>query len=563
MFLMPLVALAFAAPDGAKIFEERCSSCHRTGSDTRAPLPAVLRELPRDRIRKSLESGTMKEQGAQLSAEERMAVSTYLSLKVESTAAVNSCPGPIPKLTALRGWNGWSPSAGNTRYVPVKLDPSKIKLAWAFGYANSANANGQPAVVDGVLYTGSEKGVVYALDTKSGCEYWRFQAEATVRTAMVIAQGRVMFGDTKANAYAIDAATGALLWKAKLDEHPFARVTGSPAMHSDRIYFPLSSAEEVPAANPKYPCCSFRGSVVALEAATGKQAWKSYTIPEPPGSGGAIWLTPTIDAKRNVLYVGTGNAYQDPESPFTDAVIAFDLATGARKWHRQMTPNDRWNMACVSPNKDSCPKDPGDDFDFGASPLLVTGSDGKDRVIIGQKSGIVHALDHASEGKILWQTRVGKGGMLGGVEFGIGADALAAYVPVSDWNGRDPETGGGLFALQITTGEKLWSTPPPGLPCKGTPSCNSAQMAPPTVLSNVVLSGSMDGHLRAYDVKTGQIVWDFDTLQSFETVNKVAARGGALNAVGPVIANGMMFVQSGYGSLGGMPGNLLLAFSIE
>ncbi|MDX2181639.1 MAG: PQQ-binding-like beta-propeller repeat protein, partial [Bryobacteraceae bacterium] len=367
----------------------------------------------------------------------------------------------------------------------------------------------------------------------------------------------LIFGDTKANVYGVRAATGERVWKVKADDHAFARITGSPSLHAGRVYVPVSSAEEVPAANPRYPCCSFRGSVVALDTATGRQLWKSYTIPTPAGSGGAVWLSPTIDVKRGVLYVGTGNEYKDPPSEFTDAIIAFDLATGERKWHRQMTPNDRWNMACVSPNKESCPKDAGEDFDFGAAPLLIG-----NRIYAGQKSGIVHALDADRLGVIVWQTRVGKGGALGGVEFGIGADSERLYVPLSDWS-PDPKAGGGLFALQLATGEKLWHTPAPAPACIGKPGCNAAQMAPPTVLKNVVFSGSMDGHLRAYETKTGKIVWDFDTLRDFETVNKVPAKGGALNAVGPVVVGDWVYVQSGYGSLGGMPGNVLLAFSID
>jgi polyvinyl alcohol dehydrogenase (cytochrome) len=211
----------------------------------------------------------------------------------------------------------------------------------------------------------------------------------------------------------------------------------------------------------------------------------------------------------------------------------------------------------VSPNRESCPANPGEDFDFGAAPLLIG-----NRIFAAQKSGVVHALDADREGAVVWRTRVGKGGALGGVQFGIGADAKRLYVPLSDWS-PNPSSGGGMFALQLATGEKLWHTPAPPLACLGKPGCNAAQMAPPTVLENIVFSGSMDGHLRAYHVETGGIVWDYDTARPFDTVNKVAAKGGALNAVGPVVAGKWVFVQSGYGSLGGMPGNVLLAFAVE
>jgi polyvinyl alcohol dehydrogenase (cytochrome) len=579
-------ALAFAAPmaagappaDGAAVFATRCAACHRAGSETRAPLPAVLKQLSREAMIKALTTGSMKEQGSQLTDEERAAVVTFAASSLDATAdTANTCPAPMPKLSKFAGWQGWSPSPGNTRYLPITLDPTKLKLAWAFGHAGSANANGQPAVVDGVVFVGGEKGILTALDSRTGCEHWRFASEATVRTSVLFHRSLALFADTKTNVYAIDAQTGKQVWKVKLDPHPFARITGTPALHEGRLYVPISSAEEVPAGNPKYPCCTFRGSVVALDPADGRQLWQHFLIPEVPQpttkssagtqlygpAGAAIWLTPTIDPARKLLYIGTGNSYTDPPSPYSDAIVALDLATGERKWHQQLTPNDRWNLGCVSPFKANCPPEAGEDYDFGASPLLV----GK-LLIAGQKSGIVHALDPDQAGKIVWQTRVGKGGALGGVEFGIGADARAVYVPVSDFNGRNPTAGGGLYALQIGTGEKLWHTPAPELTCKGTPACNAAQMAPPTILQNIVFSGSMDGHLRAYDSKSGAIIWDFDTLKPFDTVNRVPAKGGSLNSTGPVIVGTggpgtMLFVQSGYGSLGGMPGNVLLAFRVE
>ncbi|HWI18179.1 MAG TPA: PQQ-binding-like beta-propeller repeat protein [Vicinamibacterales bacterium] len=576
--LLALALLAFAGPDGAKVFEEKCSGCHKPGSETRAPLPAVLKEMARAAIVKSLESGSMKAQGAALTADERLAVAMFLSAKIDAPAALaNTCPMPMPALSKLTGWNGWSASAGNTRYVARTVDPAKLKLKWAFGHPGSVTAVSQPTVVDSVLFMGSEKGIVYALDAATGCEFWRYQAEAGVRVSILVHDGAALFGDTKANVYSIDAQTAALKWKLNLDKHPFARITGTPSLHEDRLYVPVSSAEEVPAGNPKYPCCTFRGSVAAINSGDGKLLWQTYMIPDEPKpttknsagtqrmgpAGAAVWLSPTIDPKRKMLYVGTGNGYGEPETPFTDAVVALDLATGARKWHKQLTPNDRWNLACVGQFTANCPPNAGEDFDFGASPLLVKGADGKDRILAGQKSAIVHALDPDAEGAILWQTRVGQGGALGGVEFGMAADARAVYVPLSDFNGRDAMAGGGLFALQITTGEKLWHTPPPPPPCKSMRPCSAAQMAPATALQNVIFSGSMDGTLRGYDSATGKIVWEFPTLTEFETVNQVKAKGGSLNSTGAVIVGKMLYVQSGYGALGGIPGNVLLAFELQ
>jgi polyvinyl alcohol dehydrogenase (cytochrome) len=280
-------------------------------------------------------------------------------------------------------------------------------------------------------------------------------------------------------------------------------------------------------------------------------------------AGAAIWSSPTVDVERKAIYVATGNGYSDPPTRYTDAILAFDIETGSLRWAQQMTEKDRWNFSCINPNKASCPEGAGEDLDFGSSPILRTLPGGRSLLIIGQKSGIVHALDPDEKGKIVWQVRLGHGGALGGIEWGAAADDSAVYVPLSDFAGRKPEQGGGLFALRIATGEKLWYAPPPKPACLGRPGCSAAQMAPPTAIPEVVFSGSMDGHLRAHSAADGKLLWDFDTLQEFPTVNGVKARGGSLNATGPTIAGGMVYVNSGYGALGGMAGNVLLAFAPE
>jgi polyvinyl alcohol dehydrogenase (cytochrome) len=573
--LPALLLLAFALPDGAAIFRSQCASCHRQGSETRAPLPAAMNTMSRERILLSLDSGSMKEQGAALALPERLAVAAFLTT-VNDPANVppRPCATPMPKLARLAGWQGWSTSPGNTRFADVAIDASKLERKWAFGFAGATSALGQPTVVDGVLFVGSEKGVVYALDAASGCEYWRSKVGKDVRSPVAIADGVAYFSDTGATAYAVNAATGEAVWKAKLDPHPLARSIAAPAIHEGRLYWGVSSAEEVPSGSPKYPCCTFRGSVVALDARDGKQVWKTYVIPQEPKptrknsigtqlygpSGGGVWLTPTVDGKRQVLYIGTGNAYSEPAGEYTDSVLALDLETGTRKWHRQMTANDVWNMSCFTPGKENCAKDSGPDFDFGAPPMLVRGPDGKERVIAGQKSGMVYALDPDADGKTLWEARAGQGGFLGGIEFGMAADARAIYVPVSDHNGRNPEQGGELVALAIVNGERLWATKRVDPNCAKRPACSAALQAPATAARGVVFAGSMDGHLRAYDSATGTIVWMAATATPVETVNGLTAFGGAINGSGPVIADGWVYVQSGYGALGGMPGNVLLAF---
>jgi polyvinyl alcohol dehydrogenase (cytochrome) len=481
----------------------------------------------------------------------------------------------------------------NTRSQPAKAagltaaDIPKLKVKWAFAFPKTGVVYGQPTIADGVLFFGSGDGTVYSADARTGCVYWTFKAKATVRSAISIGafgDGRfaAYFGDVNANVYAVDARAGELLWTAHADDHQVARVTGAPKLHAGRLYVPVSSIEEVLAGSPSYACCTFRGSVVALDAKTGKQIWKTYSIPDPPSStgkstagadrfgpaGASIWSSPTLDVKRKLIYVGTGNQYSDPPSKYSDAVLAIDMDTGSMKWSKQLTGGDGWNFSCMSPKKSSCPAEPGPDVDIGSSPILSAAGGGKDVLLVGQKSGIVHALDPDKNGDIVWQARIGKGGALGGIMWGSAADARTVYVPLSDFaagkSGAEAvENGGGLFALNIATGEKVWYAPPAKPGCAGKIGCSPSQMAPASLIPGVVFSGSMDGHLRAYSTATGEVIWDFDTLREFETVNGPSAKGGSLNATGPTIAGGMLFANSGYGALGGMAGNVLLAFSVD
>ncbi len=455
-----------------------------------------------------------------------------------------------------------------------------LKLKWAFGFPNATSVFGQPTIAGGRLFLGSGDGTVYSIDAHSGCIYWTFKASSTVRTAVSIdpALKSIYFGDVQANVYRLGAAAGELLWKVHVEEHPLARNTGAPKLYAGRLYVPVSSGvEEMAAANPKYPCCTFRGSVVALDAETGKQLWKTYTIPHPAKptrvnqagtqlmgpAGAAVWSSPTIDVERKAVYVATGNSYADPPVAYNDAILSFDLETGSMQWARQITQHDTWNAACLSPNKASCPENPGEDLDFGCSPILVKLSGGHRLLLAGQKAGVMHALDPDQQGKILWQVRLGKGGLLGGIEWGSAADGQAVYAAISDLDSANPAAGGGLFALQIATGAKIWYAPPPKPTCLGRAGCSAAQQAPVTVIPGVVFSGSMDGHLRAYQTSEGNLLWDFDVLRDFETVNGVPARGGSLNATGPTVAGGMLFLGAGYSQLVGLPGNVLLAFAAE
>jgi polyvinyl alcohol dehydrogenase (cytochrome) len=402
----------------------------------------------------------------------------------------------------------------------------------------------------------------------------------------------IFFGDRSAVMYALNAASGELLWKTRPVEHLLAQSTATPQFYRGVIYQGFSSIEESLVVDPNAVCCSFRGSVVALDGATGRILWESFTIADaakPTGagkhlgpSGAAIWSTPTIDEQQGALYVATGDNYSNPVTATSDAVLAFNLKTGRLLWSRQLTQADAYNSACSSREPANCPDQNGPDFDFGQPPILVPLGGGKRALVIAQKSGMVHALDPDAEGKILWQTRVGAGGLLGGSQWGSAADNQRMYVAISDAvlhsvvvpgakgaaapGGRrialDPKKGGGLHALDLKTGAIAWSARPAACP-PAQAICSPAQSAAVTAIAGAVFSGSLDGHMRAYSTTDGRVIWDFNTARLFQTVNGKPARGGSIDATGAAVAGGLVFVHSGYNQFGGMAGNVLLAFSVD
>ena len=602
--LVIFVAPSLAADDGASLYKQLCASCHDAGTD-RAPSREALQAMSPERILSALEGGAMLSMAAGRTGVERRAIAEFVAGKPFSQpqSATPSpqamCRGGTSTLGNPLGgsrWNAWGANTSNTRYQDRAgfsgADVPRLKLKWAFGLPGELSADGQPTISGGRVYFGTQSGGVYSLNASTGCVHWFFQAAAAVRAAVVV--GRVttsagaryaaFIGDRAANVYAVDAATGALLWKTKADEHAFARVTASPTFYNGRLYVGVASGEETAGAMADYECCRFRGSVVALNGATGARVWKTYTIAEDSQprtkskagtqlwgpSGAPIWSSPAIDATRNAVYVTTGNNYSAPATETSDAFMAFDLATGRVLWSRQVTTADDWNTSCRLDGL-NCTNADAPDFDFASPPILVTLANGRRALVAGQKSGVVHAVDPDRRGQILWQERVGKGGINGGVQWGSAADQSNVYVALSDL-GRvnvpnsqatvpDPKTGGGMFAIRLDNGQRVWYTPPP--PCGGTVArCSPAQSAAVSAIPGVVFSGSVDGHIRGYSTTDGTILWDFDTVRAYDTVNGVAGRGGSLNVAGPAISDGTLVVNSGYVS-NGMPGNVLLAFTVD
>ena len=570
--------------DGAALFQQRCASCHKADNDMRAPLPEALHQMSRDTILMALKSGRMKWEGRLLSDAKKNAIVDYLAAPAVASTEPHSafCARDLDPPPNPPGWSGWGGDQRNRRFQPMtaagitRQQVGNLKLKWAFGFAGVAATYGQPTAFKGRLFVGSEDGTVYALDSATGCLWWTFKASATVKTAISVGNGgtSAFFGDTNGIVYAVKVDDGALLWKVHADPHPAARITGSPLLINSILYVPVSSGEEGASADPSYPCCTFRGSVVALDTSSGKQIWKAYTIDELPKptrknaqgvqyfgpSGAAVWSSPTADLKRHAIYVTTGNNYSSPATGMSDAVVALDMASGKKLWSRQFTPKDLWNSGCVAEKKDNCPERRGDDFDFGAPPILQTLANGRDILVVAQKSGVVYGLD-PQQRQTLWQARIGNGGPLGGIEWGGAADRRYAYFPLSDFDFDNPLAGGGLFALDLRNGKQVWHADPDKPPCLGKYGCSAAQMAPPTAIPGVVFSGSLDGHLRAYDTRDGSILWDFDTAKEFQTTNGIRAHGGSMNAAGPAIVDGVLYVNTGYTNA--MDGNVLLAFAPE
>lgn len=532
----------------------------------------------------ALETGVMRAQGAALTPGQRREVAGSLGRRERAAPRLTAgfcAPGSSPLIGGDPGWSGWSDSPANNRFQPAALAVlgldavNRLKLKWAFGFPQNSTA--QPAISGGRVLVGSSSGNVYSLDARRGCVDWIFKASASIRAPVSIStDGQTVYaGDDRGNVYAVSAASGHLIWERYIDPHPLAAITGAPLLVNGRLYVPVSSGEEGAAINPYYACCTFRGGVVALDARSGNQIWKAYTIPTTPKiigrnavgvpswgpSGAAVWSSPTADLRRHAIYVSTGNNYSDPANGYSDAIIAFDMNTGRMLWARQATPNDRWTIACLRSNKTNCPPDPGDDYDFGTSPILASLPGGRNLILAAQKSGMVYALDPDRQGKIVWKTRVAQGGPEGGVEWGGAAGFGLAFFPVSDWRQSVPNAGGGLVALRIATGATVWRAAAAPPDCENRPGCSAAQIAPATLIPDVVFSGSLDGHLRAYDTRDGHMIWDFDTAHQFKTTDGIRARGGSLNKSGPVIAGGMLYVESG--NFVGMPGNVLLAFSVD
>ena len=606
-----------APPDGAALYTLRCAACHDSAQD-RTPAKAVLAKNPPAFILSSMRAGVMAPMAQGLSPAEMVAIAWHVS-QVAGDPDPNAIWGPSAAATPLDGpkcvraprpldlktrarWNGWSPKGDNARYQPdpglTAAQVPRLKLKWAFNYPGSKN--GQATIVGDRLYVTSMSGAVYMLDAKTGCVHWRHVAEAATRSSVTVvalpkgagARHALFYSDWTKSAVALDADTGRQLWKTRVDDSDGLQMTGAPTVHGGRVFVPISSGIEAFAADDRWECCKFRGSVVALDLASGRVLWKTYTTDQEPKpyrlnrlgrqmwgpSGGAIWSAPTVDAKRGLIYVGTSNSYTDVPYDGSDAVMAMEMATGKVAWKTQVLANDNYINGCwrngERPPAANCPSPVGPDFSIGNSPILVDIAAGRQLLLVGQKSSHVHALDPARGGAIVWQKRLSPGSALGGVEFGMATDGRTLFAGVSDVI-AGPTGKPGLYAMRVTDGELLWSAPGDVKPtCRwGGRWCHGAVSQAVTLIPGAVFAGAYDGHFRAYDPRSGRILWDVDTgSHPISVLGGKTAYGGVFDGAGPTVAGGLVYVHSGYAGrsgtsggrdLTGADGNVLMAFSVD
>ncbi|GAA0003069.1 PQQ-binding-like beta-propeller repeat protein [Bradyrhizobium diazoefficiens] len=565
-------APALAQQEGAALYASHCAQCH-DGSDAQSRVPgrSAMQGMSFDHVLGTLTTGSMAAMAKERSDEERRAIASFVTGKTATGGVAADAEGRCTQ--QVRGfpepldgprWNGWGVDAGNSRFQPADMagltaeEVPRLRLKWAYAFPGASVSFAPPTIMGGLLFIGGTDRTVHALDARSGCTLWTFATDAAVRAAISFAplpgtdQFVIFFGDLRANAYAVNALTGALIWKTKVEEHPAARITGAPTLHSGVLYVPVSSLEEAAGSQASYECCTFRGSVVALEAVTGKPVWQAYTIPEVPHptgkntkgtqlfgpSGAAVWSAPTVDPKRNAVYVATSNSYSNPPAATADAILAFELATGKLLWKQQATPKDAFIVACYGADRTNCPDEHGPDHDFGQSPILVTLRDGRRVLAIAQKSGVVHALDPDDGGKILWQTRIGKGGCARRQRMGLGRrsgphlrrELRRAFSCTMARGGWIPPKVEACSVSISPAGRLRWKCLPS--PAANRLQCSPALSAAVSLITGVVFSGGVSGFLRAYATADGKLLWEFDTARDYTAVNGVPAHGGAIDGPG-------------------------------
>ncbi len=596
---------------GEAVYKQFCAACHDQPEATRSPAISTLKQMSLQFINYSLTEGKMKAQGAMLSDEQRAQVVNYLiGAKPPSdswTSAMMCDAARMPvDLAGAAAITNFGFDMHNTRSLSAeksgltKAKIARLELSWAVGFPDATGMRAQGAVVGKNLFVPvADVGAMYAFDISvpdEPCLQWIYNTPggAPLRTSSafgwVDGTPLLVFSGLDTMVYALDARTGKAVWTKTVGTYSYSTATGTPSVLKDRVIVPVSQFEIVFGGSNDVICCTNHGYVVSLDPKTGDQQWRYDTMPEATHvrdrgdgkslmgpSGAPIWNSPAIDEKRNLIYFATGESNSPPAHENTNAVIAVDLLTGKEKWSFHATPNDIYNIGCDLTSKPellNCTSPPETvyrDVDFGASAILGTHSDGRQLVYAGQKSGSVWAFD-PDTGKVVWRKALGTGGPLGGVHWGIAYDKDTVFVPIStvgqpipgEWD-FDPDIKPGLYALDAKTGAIKWQFNPeapadaPQMP-PGFPVHATAMSAAPAVIDGVVFAATLDGTLYALDSQTGALIWKQATAKAYDTINGVPGKGGAIDAASIYAANGLLITNSGYGSFGQAPGNVILGF---
>lgn len=582
----------------ADIFNAKCASCHVPGKF--GPTIPQLSRLTAEEIENVLWNGAMKEFALDLDSSQRAIVAQWLASlgqdKGDRTSGVKKCTdGTAWVPDAGPSWSGWSNdnrlnrNSKESGITSAQFSGTRLSLALPLPPGQPVVGAANPvAIVGNRLFVGNTNRWVYALNPESGCAYWTFRAEGRIRSNVAVEKDILVFGDLLGNLYGINANSGALLWQRRVDASSTSRINGNVTLHNGVVYAGVSGLQELSGMRKDIACCSFRGSVVAMNARSGERLWKTSMVDEPlkflgrtkdgvnryGPSGVPVWSGIAVDEKRRALYVSTGNQYTEPRVKESDAIVALDIDSGKKKWIAELAPEqmnrtDIYHLGCetwVDPKRSTCspvnPKGHGD-RDFGAPASLVTLADRSELVLAGSKDGMFYALNPDS-GQIIWQLRVGKGGEIGGIEYGFATDGENAYVPVGDVDLTTNKASGTVTAISLKTGKPVWRYAAPQDVCINKPEpCNNSFYLPPVVAGEVVLSGTNDGVLRALSRSDGHLIWSFDTAIEFVGPNGLKGNGGSLGFGGPVVVGNRIFVMSGHDVFGlGMPGNVLLSFTI-
>lgn len=605
---LPLVYL------GGKLFDRDCAGCHDNPA-THAPTRKALEGMSKESIMIATEFGKMQPMAAHLSKQERGLIALYLTRNaaasndwIDAHRCSKEARADAPVYVA-----NWGLGQQNRRFVsPAQAGIDRhtvasLKLSWTLALPRVTDMRSQPVIVGDTLYLGDKAGMLYALNRHSGCVYRHRKVLSGIRSALTLAKGEdgrdlLVFADSLASIFAVDPATFDVVWQVSARLFDTSVITGSISYGDGHLYVPVSSYEVAVAGSPTYACCHSHGAVLALEAATGKRLWRWDATPDAVTqgvnsagveqfgpAGASVWSTPAIDAARDLIYVGTGENLSPPATSTSDAIIALNRHTGELVWQFQATANDIWNAACLDDGP-NCPENPGGDFDFGASVIIADRPGGGQLLLAGQKSGEVFAFDPDANNdaqRLIWRRRLSQGTTNGGIHWGMALVGDSLLVAVADPERERPGyiPRPGISALAIGNGEIRWQQsvardceydyryrPLVGLAQvrKGTAkehdpyACSFyyGLSAALTATDQLVFGGALDGRIRAWDVSSGEQLWQARTAVAITAGNGLSGHGGAIDVAGQVIADGWVYVLSGYSLFGQLPGNLLLAYKV-